>query len=123
MTEILSSLPYIVGALLSVTLIDTVGAVASRRLNFNYGYLTVLSLSVYTVLGYCIASKAGLNMVFIASLLVGFYDATVGFKLSKTLKANIQVPQEIESKITVSHALMIMLFIAPLFAFIGYAEQ
>ena len=121
MNELLASLPFLFAALLAVTLIDTVGAIASRRLNFNYGYFTVLSLVAYTGIGYGIAGVAGINMMLIASLVVGLYHSMVGWKLSKVFEANVGVPKEFEDKLTYSHAMALLLLIAPLFAYIGYS--
>jgi lipopolysaccharide export LptBFGC system permease protein LptF len=120
MNEIIHSLPIILGALLCVTFIDTVGAVASRKLKFNYGYLTVFSLTIYTLIGYGIAGMAGLNMMLLASLTVGLYDATVGWKLSQWCRANTNLPKELEEKLTTNYSLMVMALIAPVFAYIGY---
>ena len=64
--------------LASVTLIDSIGSIASRRLQFNYGWLTILSLSVYTCTGYFIGEESNLNLVFAANCIIGFYDATIG---------------------------------------------
>lgn len=120
MAEMIYSLPFIIAALLSVTLIDTLGAIASRKFDFNYGYLALISFAIYMLIGYYIAGVAGLNMVLLASFLVGFYDATVGFKLSRMCKANFVFPKEQLEKMTYSYTLRMMMLICPTFSFIGY---
>jgi uncharacterized membrane-anchored protein YitT (DUF2179 family) len=121
MEEMRIALPLIGLAILAVTLVDTIGAIASRLLKFKYGWLTFLSLAVYTMLGYYCASIVSIRMALLASLIVGTYDATVGFKLSKICKANLGEHKEEMEKITYAHSLMIMAIICPLFSGIGYA--
>jgi hypothetical protein len=120
MDEMIRSLPLLLIALLAVTLVATVGAIASRRLQFNYGYLTVVSLAVYALLGYHAAAIAGIKMVLLAGFIVGTYDATGGFKLSKVCKAHLRIYGEEGKKITYEQALITMAVIAPLFSFVGY---
>jgi hypothetical protein len=117
----MNSLLLIAFAILAVTLIDTVGAFASRRLQFNYTYLSVLTLTVYWMIGYYGAGIASNKMVLLASVVVGAYDATVGFKLSKICKANFGIFEKETEKVTYGYVLVAMIIIAPLFSGIGYA--
>ena len=110
-------------AILCVTLIATVGAIASRLLRFNYGYLTVLSLAVYATCGFFIAGIAGFNMVLLASLIVGSYDATVGWKLAKVCRANFVVEEEELEKMTYAYTIKVMLLVGPTFFSIGYLAR
>lgn len=119
MPEMMNALPLIAFAILAVTFIDTIGAFASRRLQFNYTYLSVLSLAVYALLGYFGAGVTSNKMVLLASVIVGAYDATVGFKLSKICKANFGIFET--EKVTYGYVLVAMIIIAPLFSGIGYA--
>ena len=89
-------------------------------LNFNFAYLSILSFTIYILLGYFIGAKANFSTALLASLIVGFYDATVGWKLSVMLKANMGMNTELIESISVTNALTIMLFVAPFFAFIGH---
>lgn len=120
MAEIMGSVPFLLLALLCVTLIATVGAIASRMLRFNYGYLTVLSLTVYTSTGFMIAAGAGFTVVLMASLLVSCYDATIGWKLATMCRANFVLEEEELKKIDYTHNLKLMLLIGPAFFTIGY---
>lgn len=121
MPEMMNALPLIAFAILAVTLIDTVGAFASRRLQFNYTYLSVLSLAVYALLGYFGAGMTSNKMVLLTSVIVGSYDATVGFKLSKICRANFGTFEKETEKVTYVYVLIAMIIIAPLFSGIGYA--
>ena len=120
MSSVYLTLPYIFGGIIVVTIIDTLGSIASRRLNFNYGYLAPISLMLYLFIGNQVSGLAGLKMALIASMIVGFYDATMGWKFAKLLKANTGISEEDEKKITVSMNLTAMLFISLAFAFIGH---
>lgn len=107
-------------AVLAVTLLCTIGAIASRKMQFNFVYLSILSYLVYIFLGYFVARKANLSTALLASLIVGFYDATVGWNLCKKLNANMGLESEQIKNLSTSKTLTIMLFMAPFFAFIGH---
>jgi hypothetical protein len=72
-----------------VSIVDVVGSIVSRRLNFNYGYFFVVSLAAYTTIGFLVAAKtnsAFLTMIVV--MLIGLYDAIVGWEISQKLKAH-----------------------------------
>lgn len=120
MIQITAALPYIIGALVAITILDTLGAVASRIFKFNYTSLAILSCTVYGLIGYLISPVSGLSMALLASLIVAFYDGTIGWTLSKKCKPNFGVSEELIQKISATSNLTVMLFIAPLFTFIGH---
>jgi hypothetical protein len=103
-----------------ILFIDVVGAIASRKLKFEFGYLSFISFTIYVLLGYFVTIAGNLNLALLAALFVGFIDATVGWKLSKLCKAHTALNKEELSKMTAAMNLKVMLFIAPVFAFIGY---
>lgn len=113
-------LPVLLSALLIVTLIDTVGAIASRKFNFNYMWLSVASAILYTCVGYQIALQGGLLMAIIINNLIGFYDATVGLKLALSLKANYVLKEEEKKYLTTQYTISSMLLIATVLALLGY---
>lgn len=117
MTHITSAVIYTIAALVVVTLLDTIGAIASRVFKFRYTSLAVFSFAVYVLIGYLIA---GISLALLAALVVGFYDGTVGWILCKRCKANFGVSDEVIEKMTSTSNLTVMLFIAPLFTFIGH---
>lgn len=106
--------------LIAITLIDSVGAIASRKYDFNYGYLTVLSLLVYATIGGLVSTMHNLSLALAINLLLGFYDATVGWWIAMRLKANTGLPEEELSKMTPAYTLQIMLVMSVLFTLIGH---
>ncbi len=113
-------LPVILLGLLGITIIDTVGAVASRKLNFRYMWLSVLSFAVYIFIGYTVSSQGGLLLAVIVNFLLGFYDATVGNQLAIALKANYMLKEEEKKYLSNHYSILSMMLFAPLMAFIGY---
>lgn len=89
MAQLLQTIPFIFMGLFIVTLIDSVGSIASRKFNFNYGYLSPLSFATYTLIGYLVSGRTNLICAFIAVIVVGIYDATVGWDISLKLNANL----------------------------------
>ena len=120
MDNLVKAFPYIVYAILAVTLLCTIGSIASRRLQFNFVYLSLFSYLVYILLGYFVSLKANLSSALLSSLIVGFYDATVGWNLCIKLNANMGLESEQVKNLSTSKTLTIMLFMAPFFAFIGH---
>jgi hypothetical protein len=113
-------IPALLAGLVAVTLIGTIGAIASRRLNFNYMWLSIASCIVYTYVGYRVAANYGPLMAVIINNLVGFYDATVGLKLAMGLKANYELSEEEKKYLTPPYTISSMLFIATALALLGY---
>lgn len=84
----LNNFYYLLAGLFVIILISTIGAIASRKLNFNYAYLGILSGILYFVLGFFVSQKAGLKAALVISGLVALFDSTLGFLLSIHFKAN-----------------------------------
>jgi hypothetical protein len=74
---------------ISIAIFDAVGAILSRKLNFNYALLTIGSISIYATIAVFAATYGGTIIGIIASLLMGLFDATVGLKISEKLKASV----------------------------------
>ena len=107
----------------AVTLIDTLGAIASRKLNFYYGWLTILSLLVYTFTAYFISARTNFSLAFLANCIIGLYDATVGWKLALALNANIGMTAEEIEDTNLSFRLIAMLIISFGFSYLGFFIQ
>lgn len=75
--------------LIAVAIFDALGAILSRKLNFNYALLTIGSIVIYATIAVFAAKYGGTVMGIIVSFLMGLFDATVGLKISEKLKANI----------------------------------
>ncbi|WP_298538045.1 hypothetical protein [uncultured Algibacter sp.] len=105
----------------AVILVDSIGSVASKVLNFDYGNLTPLSMIIYTAIGFFSAKHGGLKSSLIFSGLVGFFDSTIGWKISLLLNANTGEVQnlEITPLIWLITSLFMILYSA-FFGLIGY---
>lgn len=113
-------LPVLLSGILVVTLIATVGAIASRKLNFNYMWLSFASAIAYTCMGYFISANFGLLMAVIVNNLVGFYDATICLKLSIACKANFKIVDEEVELPSSQFSVVTMMFVSTALAFLGY---
>jgi hypothetical protein len=120
MSQLIQLSAIMLVGLIAVTLIDTIGAYASKVMNFNYGYLTILSFIVYASIGSFISKHYSFNTAFAINLVIGFYDATIGWNLSRRLGANTGLSEDQLRKITVSRNLTVMLPITLLFTYIGH---
>ena len=106
--------------LAGITFIDVLGAIASRKLSFKYVKLISVSLLFYIYMGYLVSKNYGLAIAFVINNLIGFYDATVGLRLSIILKANAnfedsRYKQPLNGKIIFS-----MLIIASALSILGF---
>ena len=117
--EYLPAFIYFITGLAGVTIIDTVGAYASRKFNFNYGYLIIVSAGLYIVIGYLCANRYNLSMAFLINGLLGLYDGTIGLKLSILLKANKGLSAEKSQEIGVEKIGLMMVFMGFFFALVG----
>jgi hypothetical protein len=75
-------------ALITIWLFDTIGSVASKQFNFNYATLAPVSFAIYTWFGFAGARKTKLKTGVLIATATGFFDATIGWATSNTLKAN-----------------------------------
>jgi len=111
---------YLASGLICITLIDTIGAIASRKMNFKYINLSILSFLVYTTIGYLISKEYGLTVALFINGIVGLYDGTIGLYLSLILKANNGINDEqIQKMLGLSSAIMMIITSIP-FTLIGY---
>jgi hypothetical protein len=105
----------------AVTLIAILGSIASRKLGFKYAYFIIPSSAVYILLAIISSSKHSLYTTLLINAIVGFYDGTIGFKLSIILKANTGLNDEQRIKYQNSSMGLMMSSIAILLGLIGYA--
>lgn len=105
---------------IAINFIDTVGAVASRRLNFNYGYLSIFSFATYMGVVYFLTPAYSLPTALFANIILGVYDATIGFWLSIILGANTGYSEEKMKAMLGKQTITIMLAVSLLFGMIGY---
>jgi len=106
MSHLYTSLIFILAGFVVVSVLDVIGSILSRRLNFSYGYFTILSVVVYTYIAFSMSEKTNSWLAtMIVTLLIGFYDGTVGWIISQTLKANYGKAKEFAQKMTFSHTI------------------
>jgi hypothetical protein len=68
--------------LVAITLLDSLGAIASGQMSFNYSYLSLISFLIYFVIAFIIARQTDKKTTIVSTSVLGLYDATVGWKLS-----------------------------------------
>jgi len=104
-----------------VTIVDVVGSIVSRRLNFKYGYFGVLSLVAYTTIAFLIAAKTNSALLtMIVVMLIGLYDAIAGWEISQKLKAYHGYSKELLEKITIAHRIFVGNLYAIVSGCLGY---
>src|SRR3954454_23681744 len=77
-----------VTGILLITLLNTTGAIASRKLKFNYGLLSPISFVIYTFVGYMISKDKPMDVALACNVLIGLFEAVAGYNLITRLKAN-----------------------------------
>lgn len=102
--------------MLAVTLLDTVGSLASRQLNFDYSALGWVSFAIYGTTAFIATRKYGLATGVLFAAILGFFDASAGWAISTLLKANTA---ELAIEITPLTWFALALFNTGLAAFIG----
>lgn len=85
---LLDGLIYFLLGLAVIIFISTIGAVGSRKLDFKYSYLGVISVLLYIGLGFLISKQEGILHVLIINGILGLLDSTLGYNLSISFKAN-----------------------------------
>ena len=104
-----------------VTFVDVLGSIVSRRLNFRYGYFTLLSFIAYTTTGYLVAEETNSALLtLIVVMLIGFYDAIAGWTISQKLRANFGYSKEFMEKITIAHRIFASNLFSIICGFLGY---
>lgn len=76
--------------ILAILFIDTVGSITSNKLNFSYSYLSPISFLIYTSIAFWVTRKINRKAGITIAALLGLIDATIGWKISMALGANIE---------------------------------
>ena len=79
---------YIGLGILELTILDSIGSILSRKLNFNYALLIVVSISIYSLTSINVAIIGNNTNGIIAGCILGLFDATIGVLIAKKFKAN-----------------------------------
>jgi hypothetical protein len=106
--------------LVTVTLIDVLGSISSRRLNYRYVYLTPVSFMAYSLIGYLGYQITPLMWTLLIVCMVGIYDGTIGWKLSIILKANFGDKEEHIKNLSIFSRVTGMLILSGVFGLLGY---
>jgi hypothetical protein len=109
-----------IGGIIAVTLIDVIGSITSRKLDYNYSYLAPLSFIVFFLVGYISTLSTGSVIAVLGSSIVGLYDGTVGFSISNHLNANYGKASEKAKNTTLSQSSLWMLLVSSIAGYIGY---
>lgn len=78
----------LLGGLIAVGLLDIFGSIASRQLDFNYSNLSFVSFLVYATTCFFVTKTTDLKTGVIYGMILGFFDSTIGLKVSILLDAN-----------------------------------
>ena len=90
-----------------ISFVDIVGPIISRKLNFNYGYFTILSFIAYVTIAYLIAKETNRALLtWVVLILIGFYDGIVGWLIAQKLKAKYKYSKDVAEKITIAHTVL-----------------
>jgi hypothetical protein len=120
MTYLTESFLFIFLGIIAVTIIDVIGSITSRKLNYNYAYLTPLSFIVYTLIGYFVSQNGNLYWALLSACIVGIYDGTVGWKLAVILNANFGRFKEQNLKMNIYSRVFGMIAVGTVFGYLGY---
>ena len=115
-----SLLLYFLSGITIITVIDSVGAILSRVLNFKYVYLIVVSVALYIFMGYLVAKNFNLSIALAINAVLGLYDGSAGLWLCLKLKANIDNREETANMLNVKTAVTMMV-IAVTLGLVGYS--
>ena len=115
-----SILPFIIAGIFFVTLLNTAGAAASRKFNFNYGLLSPVFFAIYTVVGYFISKSSPMDVAICCNILIAMFDATAGWYLAAKLKVNTGGAEEQLIEMTEEKRMIAATVIASVFGIIAY---
>jgi len=74
--------------IIAVGLLDAVGSIASRQFDFDYTQLTFVSVIVYGTTTFLATRLKNLKTGVLYGMILGFFDSTIGLKISLLLGAN-----------------------------------
>jgi len=121
MTSELTDLLLLCGfGLLTITLVDVLGSITSRKLTYKYVYLTPVSLIIYGLIGYVGYQIGSLMWTLLIAGIIGIYDGTIGWRLSIVLKANFGDKGEQAGNLTLSSRITGMAIVSCVFGLLGF---
>jgi hypothetical protein len=112
---------YTLIGIIAVTLLTSLGAVASGKLSFSYVYLTPLSLVIFFAVGYMVSEDYSMMAAIFSAAIVGVYDAAIGWHLFTLFGANLLLSREELEEVSIKERIAGILFFAALFGGLGSA--
>lgn len=106
--------------LIAITLIDTVGAIESRKQGFKYSRLSYISFCVYILLAVLVSRKYNISIMLFTNAVLGLYDGTIGFWFSIYLKANNGMTEEQSKEMLGVKSAIMMIIISAVCGIVGY---
>lgn len=98
---------------------DVLGSFASRLLHFDYGSLMWVTFCLYGLCGY-LGFRCGLLLDgFLAGLMAGLADSTVGWALSAVIHPYMREPQTRPTIVMISVVVVIVTLVGGCFGFTG----
>ncbi|HUM98259.1 MAG TPA: hypothetical protein PK275_10400 [Chitinophagaceae bacterium] len=111
---------YLIIGIFSITLVDTLGAVASRKMNFKYIYLSIFSFAIYILVAFFVSKEYILTNVLLTNAILGLYDCTIGLWLSIVLRANNGLTAEQIKELFTLKSSIAMIVISVIFGLMGF---
>ena len=108
---------YLLAGIVCVLLIDSLGAIAAKKLSFNYKKLRVLSLLVYLSIGYFSGQNTGPVVTALVCILVGLVDSTIGWKIAWAIGPG-KLPDENNTKAYIVKYIIAVALIAGAIGFV-----
>ena len=87
--------PTILLGIILIVILDVFGSISSRLLSFKYTYLAPFSFTIFICVAFMITKRANWQTAMIATAFLGFFDATVGWKIATFFKANVEMNYEV----------------------------
>ena len=111
---------YLIAGIIIIILTGTLGAAASRKYNFNYSYLSIVSIAMYMLIAFFASRQAGLVTAVVVNCILGAIDSTLGLYLAIQLKANTKVGPERLTRLLNPNTVLIMILFAFLLTIAGH---
>lgn len=105
----------------TIVVFDVVASFASRLLHFDYGSLMWVTFCLYMACGYLGFQYRQLLGGFLAGLMAGLADSTVGWALSVAIHPYMQDAQPRPTVFTVSATIVFVTLVGGFFGFTGAA--
>lgn len=113
-------LRFLLGIIL-IVLLDTIGANASNKWDFEYIKLILFSLAIYVFTGFILGKITNYWTTLLYSALLGLFDGTIGLKLSIYFNANMGLDENQIGKLHSTRTYLMMIVIGLIFGSIGFA--